>query len=273
MDTLQRKQYTEANREAWNEVMPFHQKAAREKWDLAFSQPGYSCLDDIEMQQLRKIGIQGKDIAHLCCNNGIELLSLKNLGAGRCVGFDICDEAILEATQRAEMHHIDCQFIRTDVFDINHTFDRQFDMIYISVGCLGWLPDLVSFFNIAARLLRDDGIVFIHEEHPFSEMLPNDDANQTDVLHIIDPYFKTEPYVDYGDLDYLGNTHYASQKPQYWFTHTFSDILMAMIDNHINILHLSEYDVDIANSKKRLEQANAGVPLSYILFGRKRLPR
>lgn len=268
MDTLQRKQFTEANRAAWNEVMPKHQQAAREKWDHAFLQPGYSCIDDVEHQLLKKIEIQGKDIAHLCCNNGVELLSLKNLGAGKCVGFDISDEAILEANQRAELCHIDCQYIRTDVFDISHEFDRQFDMIYISIGCFGWLPDLHQFFEIAARLLREYGIIFIHEAHPFCEMLPND-VEQADFLRITYPYFKNEPYVEYGDLDYVGKSHYNSQNPQYWFTHKLSDILMALIDNQIAIQHFSEYEVDISASKKRIEQANAGVPLSYILYGRK----
>lgn len=265
---MENKRYTEANRAAWNEAMPMHQKVACSKWDKAFCQPGYSCIDDIEHHMLMQIGIQGKDIAHLCCNNGVELMSLKNLGAGKCVGFDISDEAILEANQRAELCGIDCRFIRTDVYDISHKLDRQFDMIYISVGCFGWLPDLPRFFEITARLLRDNGIVFIREEHPFAQILPADDQF-TGVLHIIEPYFKTDPYVEYGDLDYLGQTQYESQIPQYWFMHKLSDILMAMIGNQINIQHFSEYEEDISNTKKRIETAKAGIPLSYILIGRK----
>lgn len=31
------KRYTEANREAWNEVMPLHQRAAKEMWNDSFS--------------------------------------------------------------------------------------------------------------------------------------------------------------------------------------------------------------------------------------------
>jgi ubiquinone/menaquinone biosynthesis C-methylase UbiE len=189
MATLKISIYTEANRAAWNEAMPLHQKAAREKWDTAFRQPGYSCIDEIERQLLIQVGIQGKDIAHLCCNNGIELLSLKNMGAGRCVGFDICDEAILEATQRAELCAIDCRYIRTDVYDIPSEFDAQFDMVYISIGCFGWLPDLPGFFKIASRMLRQDGIVFIHEGHPFGEMLPVDSDRKPISCHHR-PYFK-----------------------------------------------------------------------------------
>ena len=76
------REYTEANRDAWNEVMPKHQKAAKERWDEAFMQPSFVCLDDVELDLLERVGIHDKAVAHLCCNNGVELLSLKNLGAG-----------------------------------------------------------------------------------------------------------------------------------------------------------------------------------------------
>jgi len=90
------KKYTESNKAAWNEVMPLHQKAAKERWDNYFMQPGFVCLDENERGHLTRIGIKGKSVAHLCCNNGIELLSIKNLGAGDCFGFDLSNKPTLE---------------------------------------------------------------------------------------------------------------------------------------------------------------------------------
>lgn len=263
------KKYTEANRAAWNEVMPWHQKSAQEKWDLAFLQPGFICLDQTELELLRHIGVNHKNIAHLCCNNGIELMSLKNLGAGICVGFDIADEAIEEATQRAERSHIDCQFIRTDIYDIGAEYANQFDLVYISVGCLGWMPDLKLFFGKAAALLRENGQIFIHEIHPFSELLPLDGDTEPDSLRIVASYFKAEPHIDSGGLDYIGHSPYTAATTRYWFVHKFSDILMGLIDNHIAIEHFSEYEKDISAVFQRTEQAQAGVPLSYIMIGKK----
>jgi len=73
--------FTSQNREAWNEVMPKHQVAAKERLDQLFSSPGYVCIDDENfLQVLKRINVKGKDIIHLCCNNGIELLSIKNMG-------------------------------------------------------------------------------------------------------------------------------------------------------------------------------------------------
>jgi ubiquinone/menaquinone biosynthesis C-methylase UbiE len=263
------KKYTEANRDAWNEVMPYHQQASREKWDNLFLQPGYVCLGQVEQDLLGQISIRGKAVAHLCCNNGVELMSLKNLGAGECTGFDISDLAIREARERTGRCQIDCQFVRTDVYEIGSEYDNRFDLVYISAGGLGWLPDLKLFFEKAVSMLRQDGQIFIHEIHPFSEMLPFDNTKNPDILRIVEPYFKTEPYVDYGGLDYVGDTQYTSTKPQYWFIHKLSDILMALVENRISIEHFSEYETDISAGHKQVEQARAGIPLSYILIGRK----
>jgi len=263
------KRITESNRAAWNEVMPMHQRAAKEQLDKLFSEAGCVRLDDIELDLLNRIGIIRKNVAHLCCNNGTELMSLKNLGAGNCVGFDISDLAIQEASERAVRSKINCQFVRTDVYEIDETFSNNFDIVYISAGCLGWLPDLEMFFAKASSLLKPDGLVFIHEIHPFSEMLPFDDDKQPLKLQIIEPYFKTEPYIDQGGLDYVGNSEYDSTTTQYWFVHTLSDILMSLIKNQLLVEQFFEYETDISAGHRQIEEAKAGIPLSYILIGRK----
>lgn len=267
--TANYKEYTEANRAAWNEAMPKHQKAAKAQWDQAFLQPGFTCIEGVERAAFERIGIAGKAVAHLCCNNGVELLSLKNLGAGECVGFDISDLAIQEAQERARLSRIDCQYVRTDVYEISSEYDNRFDVVYFSVGALGWIPDLRALFAKAAVLLRPGGCIFIYEIHPFSEMLPFDDSPDADVLRIVEPYFKADPHVDFGNLDYVGGEPYDSTQPQYWFVHTLSDILMSLVENRFAIEHFSEYETDISAGHQRIEQARAGIPLSYILIARK----
>ncbi|MDJ0808138.1 MAG: class I SAM-dependent methyltransferase [Gammaproteobacteria bacterium] len=268
-EQLTLKQYTESNKAAWNEVMPLHQKAAKERWDNAFIQPGFICLEKHELDLITRIGIQEKSIAHLCCNNGIELLSIKNLGAGECVGFDISELAIQEARERAKRSGIDCQYVQSDVYDIGPEYTARFDMVYFSAGGLGWLPNLKLLFAKVARMLRRDGALCIHEIHPFSEMLPFDNYEGDDVLRVIEPYFMAEPYVEYAGLDYVGGTEYDSTIPQYWFVHTLSDIQMAMIQNQIALEYFAEYETDISAGHQRIEQAKAGIPLSYALLGRK----
>ena len=81
----QRREFTDANREAWDQAAPVHEKINQARLLEAFSKPGYNTLDQHSLDRLKEIGVQGKSISQLCCNNGRELLSLKNLGAGHCV--------------------------------------------------------------------------------------------------------------------------------------------------------------------------------------------
>lgn len=259
--------YTEANRRAWNEAMPYHRRAAKEKWDRLFAQAGYSHLAERELAEWRRFGIAGKAVAHLCCNNGVELLSLKNLGAGRCAGFDISDEAVAEAQERADRCNIDCRFIRTDVYQIGAEWNGQFDVVYITAGALAWLPDLAGLMSVAARLLREDGRVLIHEIHPFAGTLPSDDLTEQNPLTINDPYFRAEPRVWYGDLDYVGGTHYESDLPQYEFAHPLSELIMALVENGFAVERFLEFEKDISAGHQR--QQDKGLPLSYILVGKR----
>jgi Methyltransferase domain. len=261
--------YTHQNREAWNEVMPKHQAAAKGKLDQWFSSPGYVCIEDENfLQVLGEIGVEGKDIIHLCCNNGIELLSLKNMGANRCVGIDICDEAIAEAQERAAKCNINCEFIRSDVYDIPEELYHSFDIVQLTAGCIGWIPDLKEFFKIIFHLLRTNGVVLIHEIHPFSEMLPFDHNDIENRLQIIEPYFRDEAIAENSSLDYVGGTDYTA-KTQYWFVHTISALIMALINNGLRIKYFSEHTEDRSAGHKKQEELNAKIPLSYILVGEK----
>lgn len=262
------KKYTAANREAWNEALPKHQAANGDKWDKAFSTSGFSVINEPELSLINDLEITGQSIAHFCCNNGVELMSFKNMGAGRCVGFDISDAAIQEAQNRADKFDIDCEFIQTDIYEIPDSYRNSFDIVYISIGCLGWMPGIKRFFGKVAELLNESGQLFIYESHPFSEMLPADDVEHEDPMRIIEPYFKKDPYVDNDGIDYVGKTTYSS-KTMYWFVWTLSDILMGIIDNGMKVRHFSEYPDDISTLHGRNQDTGPAVPLSYILIAEK----
>src|SRR3546814_17424921 len=71
-----------ANRESWNEAAARHRAHAQYAALLAgFATPGFSVLDDTLTARLLGLGLAGKAVAQLCCNNARELLSVKNLGA------------------------------------------------------------------------------------------------------------------------------------------------------------------------------------------------
>jgi ubiquinone/menaquinone biosynthesis C-methylase UbiE len=257
--------YFEANRAAWNEAAPRHAEAAFQRLLESFQQPGFSVLDAIETGHLQEIGITGKDVVQLSCNNGRELLSIKNMGAGRCVGFDISDGFIEQAQKLVATSGIACEFLRTNVYEIPGEYNNSFDLVYITVGALGWLPDLNSFFSIVARLLRPNGWLLIYEMHPILDMFEQGTPGTLDLVH---SYFRTEPYVEDDGLDYVGNTEYKGPV-SYWFHHKMSDIIQSCIDHGLDIRRFTEYDHDISNAFANLAQEPVRPPLTYVLAAHK----
>jgi len=171
--TLNYNEIAEANRLAWNEVTPIHQKARELDLKDAFSKSGYSCLDEVITKLLLSMPLAGKNIAQLNCNNGRELLSIINLGASSGVGFDISDEAIKEANELREIADLNAKFVRTIVYDITEKYFGRFDCVFISIGSLYWMPDLDACFKVITNILKPNGKLLIYESHPITDIYAN----------------------------------------------------------------------------------------------------
>lgn len=112
-------------------MAPRHQAHHLDRLLADFSTPGFSCLGPVMKQAFDYMDYRGKSIAHLCCNNGRELVSLSNIGAGRCVGFDFSGEFIGHAQRLAAAAGQDCEFIETDVYAIPPEYDAAFDVVFL----------------------------------------------------------------------------------------------------------------------------------------------
>lgn len=263
---MDRRNYTDANRAAWEEVAPLHRGQNFERLLAAFGAPGYSCLDEVETARLLALGIAGKDVAQLCCNNGRELLSVKNMGAARCVGFDGAEGFVAQARELATAAGIDCGFVATDLYDIEATYDACFDVVTVTIGVLGWMPDLDGFFAVAARLLRPGGTLFIYEQHPILEMIEPGGPDAPVQWNY--SYFKRDPFVDEDGLDYYEGGTYES-KPLYSFPQKMSDVIMAGVANDLVIEHFEELPTHISGTWHNVERQGPRLPMSYTLVFRK----
>jgi SAM-dependent methyltransferase len=259
---MRSKDFTEANRRAWNAVAPVHRKSRDAALASQFSVPGASCLDPIEAQHLQRIGLNGKRVAQLCCNNGRELVSLMNVGAKSAVGFDISEAVLEEARLLANLAGVSCLFVRSDVYDIPDEYSSSFDLVYVSVGALGWMPDLARFFGVAARLLAVGGWLFVYEMHPILDMY--DPLSETPTA--ADSYFRTEPYVETIGLDYVGGSAHEGP-PQYWFHHSIASILNGAIGAGLRLDSFHEFPHDVSGLYDAI--AKFPLPMSYILTARK----
>lgn len=267
MDTIN---YAERNREAWNQVAPIHQQQRKFELPSVVQTEGFSILDEIETAIHQRLGLSQKRVAHLCCNNGQELISLLKLGAASGVGFDISDEAIKEATMLGTLSKTNCEFVRTDVYAIDPIYFQQFDLAFTTIGALCWFDDLERFFAIAAQLLRPNGHLFVYEVHPvsvFFALLGEVDYEAERELKIAYSYFRREPFVSESGLDYVGNSQYDA-KTNYSFPHTLTDIFPGLLKNGLTIREFQEYPHDSSADFKHLEKVQK-VPLWFTLVAQK----
>jgi ubiquinone/menaquinone biosynthesis C-methylase UbiE len=188
------------------------------------------------------------------------------MGAGRCVGFDLSEEFIKQAQALNEAAGHDCEFVASNVYEISETYNQAFDLIYITIGVLSWMPDIAAFFAVVARILKPQGQLMIYEMHPFLNML--DAPEETDnPLQIALSYFNLSATEDTTTLDYYEGNKYDAL-PKYWFAHSLSALFMGMISNGIAITSFEEYPHAIEPLFKPIEHYQR-VPLSYILVGKK----
>lgn len=263
----QRRTFTDANRKAWDQAAPVHEKINQARLLAGFAEPGFNTLDDHQLDRLNEIGIEGKSIAQLCCNNGRELLSLKNLGAGPCIGFDASAAFIAQARELAiAAGHTDVEFETTDIYDIAPDKSGPYDIVMSTIGVISWMPDLESFFRLFGRLTRSGGHAFIEETHPVLMMYEEGAGN--DSSYIAYSYFKEDPWVETTGLDYYEGTQYES-KPHFSFQHTLSDIMMAAIDAGFELRHFAELDFNISEFCVDLEHAEANPPMGMTMVWQK----
>ena len=260
----------ESNRSAWNEAMEYHRQARGGSLQAGFKDREYSTFDrncdSVLIEKLEFVGLAGKTIAQLPCNNGRELLSLMGFGAEQAVVFDISDLAIEEAEQLTGISGLNAKFERVNILEISSEYDGRFDFVYISEGSLQWFPDLDEYFAVVGRLLKSGGHVLIFEMHPFAYFFETGFDQEKGNLDQLTPYFSKGPYTYRDGLDYVGGGNYEARQC-FWFMHMLSDILNAVIRNGITIRSFDEYNLEMANNPAT--QFFDKFPLSYILVGEK----
>lgn len=265
--TTDRDTYVAANRAAWN-ASAEHHRGNRAWRDLVagFATPGHSCLDEIDIESLTTIGVSGKDVAQICCNNGRELLSIRNMGAARCVGFDQSHAFLDQARELTAIAGQDCEFVEGDVYHIPADYDGCFHLVVITIGVFGWMPALPSFFAVVARLLRPGGQLYVYEEHPVMNMFDPATARPFEPANA---YFRTEPEAANHAIVYDG-AQADQTTTHYWFFHTLSDVLTACLENGLTIERFREYAHNISNVEFDIyEDRGVAMPMSYTLVARK----
>jgi len=189
--------------------------------------------------------LSGKKVIHLQCNTGADTMLL----AKRCesvTGVDLVPENIFYAKKLAEDLQItNVQFIESDIMTLMDTHHEKYDVVFVSEGAIGWLPNLERWGKTIRHLLKDDGFFYIFDNHPFFLMM--DEQKIADNAMIIKyPYFKKEPDVEESIGGYASEV--KSGVKAYFWSYTVSDIVNSLTSAGLHIQYFHEYKENFFDS-------------------------
>ncbi|EJM10137.1 methyltransferase family protein [Pseudomonas sp. GM21] len=252
-----------SNREAWNDSARHH-KETREWQDIlsAVGQRDFSCLDPTLTGVLEHVGVDGKDVVQLGCNNGRESLSLYALGARSVVGIDQSAAFLDQARELASHSPYAPEFIEADIHHLPSAMHHRFDVALITIGVLNWMPDIGEFMRHVAQTLKPGCALVVYETHPFLEMF---DPESADPYRPDSSYFRSEPFVQNQPIVYEGKVEQQAAT-SYWFVHTLGAIFTGALDAGLHISHFKEYPH--SNREElydRYERQAAQLPMCFTL--------
>ncbi|MEI7601860.1 MAG: class I SAM-dependent methyltransferase, partial [Aestuariivirga sp.] len=155
--------YFAQNRLNWDDRADIHIRDEAGGYRIDAFLQGEDNLHDIEHDEIGDVS--GLRIAHLQCHIGIDTLCLARRGAS-CVGLDFSPRAIVAARMLQEKTGLDASFVEGNVYDARQLIDGLFDMVYVTWGAIGWLPDVRRWAEVASSLLKPGGRLYLLEGHP-----------------------------------------------------------------------------------------------------------
>lgn len=194
--------YLEVNRANWDDRAAIHVDSPDYRVSDFRANPDF--ISDVVRFDLPRLGdVSGLRGVHLQCHIGTDTLSLHRLGAAM-TGLDFSEVSLQHARELATAVGADIGYVQADVYDAVDALGgpEQFDLVYVSMGALGWLPSVDRWAEVVARLLKPGGRLFIREGHPVLWSLS--DPRPDGVIAIDYPYFETtEPTVWDDDVTYV----------------------------------------------------------------------
>ncbi len=261
--------YIEGNKAAWEEAFDNRDASWGADIEARIQKEDYPFFNEDTKGVLKKIDTAGMVVGQFCCNNGRELLSLVKCGrAKRGVGFDIAENQVSFANEKAKALRLPCTFEAVNIYDIDDRYREQFDLVIITIGALCWFADLNRFFAVVAKCMKPNAVIVINEQHPNTGMLAQEGED------LFDPEHRTESRYSYFGQEWTSNggMYYMTQKSYRSktftdYNHPMSEIITGMCANGMVVTGLQEFDYDIGAGFSALD--HSGYPLSMLIQGQK----
>lgn len=221
----------DANRHAWSQLSEDHYHTFKKL--LTEKKHKFNKYIQAELGDL-----SGKRIIHLQCNTGADTILLAHMGA-HATGVDLVPDNIFYAQKlAADLNVANIDFIESDIMKLMDKHEEKYDVVFVSEGAIGWLPDLKQWGKTIRHLLKDDGFFYVFDCHPFFLTMDEQQLahNRMDIKY---PYFGKEPDAD----DYIGG--YASETKRgvtsYFWMYTISDLINSLTSAGLHVNFFNEF--------------------------------
>lgn len=207
----------ELNRLSWDERVEAHWRSKFYAKHLNKLREGEPCLNE---RIVNAVGdVAGKSLVHLQCHMGMETLSWAMLGAD-AVGLDFSAPAIEKAELLRDELGLETHFVCSNVYNAVEAIGQQFDIVFVSVGSICWLPDIERWGRVVGDLLRPGGRLYMNEAHPFMDVFEDAKDSAADSQSIEVKY----PYLDAGGIEFECDGSYATPDEKFQHTRTVDHI-------------------------------------------------
>ena len=254
MSSLDR--YREANRARWDETVAIH--AASEFYGVDRFLAGESTLLPLDIEEVGEVA--GKSLLHPQCHFGLDTLSWVRMGAD-VVGVDFAPSAVETAREIAQRADLKAEFVESELYASPEILAQRlgtFDIVYVNLGALCWLPDVAGWARVCAGFLRRGGMLYVRDVHPMAQAL--DDESVPGELRLLYPYFETtQPQHWVGGEDYADDSASLQHHDSFEWNHSLGEIATAVIDAGLQLEFLHEQDWTVYKALPWLVAAERGI--------------
>ena len=225
-------------------------------------------------REIESLGdLEGKTLVHLQCHFGMDTMQWARAGA-TVTGLDFSPASIDEAISLAERAGLSerASFVCANIYDAPQALSgKRFDVVYVSLGALCWLPDVTAWGGVVADLLAPGGRLYLHDGHPFASCL--DDGGE----RVIYGYFEEpdSPFSSDSTLTYTDGERISATRIYEW-NHSIGEIVAALIGRDLVIDSLIEHDwtlfqqfpwlVENTSGQLVVPEGHPRIPLSFTLL-------
>lgn len=228
-------EYFAANRAQWDDRAAIHLESTfydLEGWLRTEPRPRRREIDALG-------DVDGLTLVHPQCHFGLDTLTFARAGA-TVTGLDFSPAAIEAARDVARRAGLAdrARFVCANVEDAPSALDHAtYDIVYVSLGALNWLPSVERWAAALAPLVAPGGRLYLHEVHPLASSLADNE------MTLAYSYFEEEaPFVWDDTETYTDQQRPLAHERSYEWNHGVGQVVTALIDNGLRITKLTEHD-------------------------------